>query len=701
MQITVSPQVQALPPKIQGHAPVCSGEFKEVLGGLTAPAHHTLLAPMGKPSANHTAPDRPDFPEPPTVHATDQIRIQPDPNHIPIADQRALQDPWSATPLTGFLAHRIDAAQALQLPELSADRGASPAPKDEHNGDATLPDEGSFCLNTPAKAPASTAQHLPSTGVATPLAQRQAFDRPPLTQAMMQAASPQTPQHIALTSPDSIPTPAATQPHSVGLGHPHIDPIDALKSAVALPNPAATNDRPPDDLRPRVTEIDAQSTAAQPVNTDDLGSSPAQPAELSRPASNVGASSRKTPADPRPLHQESSKLPTQRIEYVGPAKPTQTSNPPVLTKGETAAQTVVSNQTMLPEPVTAPPKPSVAAQPVARQTRASDVSTPRALGAQAINVAAHVGQDRQAPMPFLAEQLDPSTLTFDALPSQGVNGSDAQPPAPQHQAITTHPAPFPPAPILPASDENGAPRANAMSANSGLATALTVYAPPVDASLQSRVGPTKAPLTVSTGLPKPLGASGILAPPHTVLSGKAVQIAPLPQISVIADAVLNTAPPPLDRDPVLPLGLSPSPTVVPATSAALPVAPQQVTQTIVQSIKMGVHGPIELTLRPEELGQLRFEISTLGDKLHVTLFVERADAMDLMRRHGDQLLNDLRLNGFNQPSLSFADWSQRNARSGASSKATATAEASFQDGAVATVEAPQQTSTAGRLDLRL
>ncbi|MDO9639085.1 MAG: flagellar hook-length control protein FliK [Pseudotabrizicola sp.] len=137
-----------------------------------------------------------------------------------------------------------------------------------------------------------------------------------------------------------------------------------------------------------------------------------------------------------------------------------------------------------------------------------------------------------------------------------------------------------------------------------------------------------------------------------------------------------------------------------AASPATPPPASQLSQTIVQIIQRGADTPVEVTLRPEELGKVRFDMLTTGDRLHITLFIERPEAMDLIRRHGEQLLNDLRQSGFSNPSLSFGDWSQRDTRPAK----PATPPKPAEGGTAAydiTAGAPARTIAAGRLDLRL
>lgn len=165
---------------------------------------------------------------------------------------------------------------------------------------------------------------------------------------------------------------------------------------------------------------------------------------------------------------------------------------------------------------------------------------------------------------------------------------------------------------------------------------------------------------------------------------------------------------PEGRDPALREGVSPvvTPVVAAAPPAVLTVpnaqtvfSPMaQLTQAVHVAIETGADAPTTITLRPEELGPVRFEISQSGDRLHITLYVERADALELMRRHGDQLLTDLRQSGFAQASLAFGDWSQRDSHPDAPPPDDANTPALRDVSAAFVAPAP---AASGRLDLRL
>jgi hypothetical protein len=65
--------------------------------------------------------------------------------------------------------------------------------------------------------------------------------------------------------------------------------------------------------------------------------------------------------------------------------------------------------------------------------------------------------------------------------------------------------------------------------------------------------------------------------------------------------------------------------------------------------------PLELRLAPAELGGLTLNLRQDGDILRVVLQADRPDTLDLLRRNGDILLDELRLEGFAGASLSFED----------------------------------------------
>ncbi|MFD1881699.1 flagellar hook-length control protein FliK [Paracoccus pacificus] len=64
-------------------------------------------------------------------------------------------------------------------------------------------------------------------------------------------------------------------------------------------------------------------------------------------------------------------------------------------------------------------------------------------------------------------------------------------------------------------------------------------------------------------------------------------------------------------------------------------------------------GSVELILAPEELGSVRFVISQTERGPHLAVTVDRPETLDMIRRHADDLLRDLRDQGLSGAGLSF------------------------------------------------
>lgn len=97
-----------------------------------------------------------------------------------------------------------------------------------------------------------------------------------------------------------------------------------------------------------------------------------------------------------------------------------------------------------------------------------------------------------------------------------------------------------------------------------------------------------------------------------------------------------------------------------AVAASAPGVAPQIAAAIIAAIT--VSGPVgdalEVALSPEELGRVRIDFRPEAGGMRVVLTAERGDTLDLMRRHGDQLMADLREAGFDGASLSFGQWGQ-------------------------------------------
>ncbi len=84
---------------------------------------------------------------------------------------------------------------------------------------------------------------------------------------------------------------------------------------------------------------------------------------------------------------------------------------------------------------------------------------------------------------------------------------------------------------------------------------------------------------------------------------------------------------------------------------------RQVVETLAAQ-PVDVPGRIELTLTPETLGKLHFDMRPEGGGLSIVLSAERADTLDLMRRHLPDLVAELKQAGIQAGSFSFSSWNE-------------------------------------------
>ncbi len=106
-------------------------------------------------------------------------------------------------------------------------------------------------------------------------------------------------------------------------------------------------------------------------------------------------------------------------------------------------------------------------------------------------------------------------------------------------------------------------------------------------------------------------------------------------------------------------------------------------------------------MAPDELGALRVQVSGEGDAMRLTLAAERPETLDLMRRHGDALLADLRQSGHGGAALAFGQWS---GPAGSPARGAPARTDSTDDDATSPAPAPAPAATrhgAAGLDLRL
>ena len=92
------------------------------------------------------------------------------------------------------------------------------------------------------------------------------------------------------------------------------------------------------------------------------------------------------------------------------------------------------------------------------------------------------------------------------------------------------------------------------------------------------------------------------------------------------------------------------------------MAPSQTGLVIQQLVDVAGNlreGPVEVTLRPEELGQVRLKLSGGDGTLVVQVIADREDTLDLLRRHSDVLQRELHDAGFGALDLNFGERAER------------------------------------------
>ena len=182
-----------------------------------------------------------------------------------------------------------------------------------------------------------------------------------------------------------------------------------------------------------------------------------------------------------------------------------------------------------------------------------------------------------------------------------------------------------------------------------------------------------APLTAPK--PRPDGATAAAlpvadpAPATPDLIGRQAAPEPTPHPSIPdsnrADPVPLVIPTPPMPEPGPPPKHTPpaaSETMLaPLTAAAAPADPPLQAQPLPKDLPgqlatAAKDNRVELLLDPVELGKVRFELSTTGDRVQVILSVERPETLDLLRRNLDALHREFREAGFDAATLSFSSW---------------------------------------------
>ena len=154
-----------------------------------------------------------------------------------------------------------------------------------------------------------------------------------------------------------------------------------------------------------------------------------------------------------------------------------------------------------------------------------------------------------------------------------------------------------------------------------------------------RAAPRAAPATIAQP------GDAVRRPP--VDSGGAAKVAAM--VDTPAGATGVAEPGAVDRGLTEPRGgvLPPLATSSPEGGRPAPASPPQVALQVAEAVRQaGPTGTLEIALEPEELGRVRLVFSAAEAGLAVTLQADRSETLEMLRRHVDLLVSDLRARGF-------------------------------------------------------
>ncbi len=127
---------------------------------------------------------------------------------------------------------------------------------------------------------------------------------------------------------------------------------------------------------------------------------------------------------------------------------------------------------------------------------------------------------------------------------------------------------------------------------------------------------------------------------------------------------------------------------------------RQVAGQMAVAVQNAGGGQVTLQLAPVELGRVDITLQTRDQGLSLLIVADRPETLDLMRRHVDQLADDLHALGFGSLDLQFRQNGQNGEGGGDSGEAQAGPMASTDPGPALPAMPAGQLAQTGRLDLR-
>lgn len=153
------------------------------------------------------------------------------------------------------------------------------------------------------------------------------------------------------------------------------------------------------------------------------------------------------------------------------------------------------------------------------------------------------------------------------------------------------------------------------------------------------------PVTVRLSAAPPLDSALLI--PEITASKPAL---PQPQVDPLAPdltaAQIDTSATPRPANP------SPPRPAQPAAAASLH-------SQLLQHASAAIERQVEVSLAPQELGHVKFQIRHQGETVAILLSAERGETMELLRRHSDELMREFRQAGFGGASLEFGHWGRQ------------------------------------------
>jgi hypothetical protein len=110
-----------------------------------------------------------------------------------------------------------------------------------------------------------------------------------------------------------------------------------------------------------------------------------------------------------------------------------------------------------------------------------------------------------------------------------------------------------------------------------------------------------------------------------------------------------------EMSPDLPLDQPRVGGTLPSIAPTRPEIHHHVARQLAEAMFHNGNKPVELTLNPEELGRVRLSIKSAEHGIVVNVLAERAETLDLMRRHIDELSQEFQDLGYRDITFSFSE----------------------------------------------